>query len=130
MSSGVPSRILDHLQNKFKNRFANKATFILRDKSGTDAYGRTIFTETNVDAHIFMRVYRVRGLENVVLGRKPESNFIFTVGPLSPRNPMEGDLLIVDGFKYEIVGVSRYTDQNGNLLMTTGLARKYQTGEV
>jgi hypothetical protein len=130
LSVGVPARILDHIQNRFKLRFANKATFILRDKVGTDSYGRTVWSETTVDAYIFMRVYRVRGIENVVLGRKPEANFIFSVGPLSPRNPQEGDLIIVDGFKYEILAVSRYTDQDGNILMTTGLARKYETGEA
>jgi hypothetical protein len=131
MSSGIPKRILDHINNQFRKRFSNKATIIFRDKTDEDEYGRPVWMETSMDTQIFMRVYRVRGLEATSIGLKVEGNFIFQMPPItSPRPPREDDLLIVDGRKYKILNVTPYTDQNGTILAYSGLVRIFKTGEV
>ena len=129
--SDIPSRIRQHLNEILKKRFANKGTLVLRDRTGEDEYGRPIWSETSVETHFFMRVYRVRGLEATTLGLKPEENFVLTLPPItSPRRPKEDDLIILGGEKYRLLNVTPYVDQNGNLVSFSALARAYKTGEV
>ncbi len=128
---GIPARILEHMNNILKTRLANKGTLILRDKIGVDEYGQPIWSETPVETHFFIRIYRVKGLEATVLGLKPEGNFVLTLPPItSPRPPREDDLFLYADRKYRLLNVTAYTDQNGNIIAYTALTRVYKTGEA
>ena len=125
----IVERIEEHTRKIFPERFANEGTLRFRNEGPRDAYGRVTWTYTDVPIKLWIRVYRVRGIEGTELGALAEKNYIYTIPHYAsfPRMPREDDLILYGGQTYKIVSVIPYTASGRNIIYT-GIARVYKSG--
>lgn len=128
MSAAIRDRIIDHLINRFADRLAVDGTLVFRDVSSRDSYGRPVWTETSIAMKFYIRVYRVRGLQQTTLGLVMDKNFIATIPhlPSFPRSPQENDLIIMNNEKYMLISAIPYVVA-GQPVAYAALARKYES---